>query len=234
MPELYVLNKDEALSTNLPFSTMDLPSSLERIRQDHDSVLGLVAEENGQEIFCNVALTKDQISTVNELLEKLRLGYESTQRKIHDFVFGFSSCDIIAVVEKSTIIWALLRRGDSDLDKIRTALRQAVSSTPSTSPPPNLPPLNPEPDSVEEEVQEIDENWSTLEPHLLGALTKVIGSAQAERIIERQLKEFGFEGDQKPSGQLAEQICLKIIAEVPNRSKRKVLQAEFIDVIKKL
>lgn len=174
-------------------------------------------------------------------------GYQSVGRNITEFYFGYDQCQLFVFCEGDVRLFILAEHGgDPDILGMAarkfmrdnaavveqlpaSALTQRIKLTAAQAPeqpeaaaeeePSELPAaLAPEP------VAMVPDEWIGFRESLYQLLSRVLGSGQSARLIDRVAKEHGY-GKQSPRIEDFKSIANAVVERVPNRSKRRSLQS---------
>lgn len=197
-------------------------------------------------------------STVTEMCD----GYQSVGRNITEFIFGYDKGHALIFCERKVRLIILVDvSADMDqlVLAARHFMQEngaAVERLPVTELTQKIKMVNPsaaklqqeeampevdgtdsvivpEPIEVEEDKQaESPQEWDEFKGKLLGILSKVLGSGQSLRMIDRVVKEHGY-GKQHPLKVDFTSIAEAVIEKVPNRSKRRSLDSLAQELIRR-
>lgn len=191
-------------------------------------------------------------ATVTEMCD----GYQAVGRNITEFYFGYDQCQLFVFCEGAVRLVIILE-SEADLDQVGQGARaflaenrsvlKALSdahltqrikvpakeperkeSAPEEEPEKEEPSVSVAP--VAEPVEKPDE-WIVFREKLHQLLSRVLGSGQSSRLIDRVVKEHGY-GKRNPLQVDFESIGNALVEKVPNKSKRRGLQSLLTELYK--
>lgn len=196
-------------------------------------------------------------STVTEMCD----GYQSVGRNITECYFGYDQCQLFVFCEAKVRLFILAdQEGDPDrlgsaarqfmlenaavleqlpashlTQRIKVTAVQAPTKTPSeeAEPEEDEAPSELPTSLVVEPVPMAPDEWVPFRESLHQLLSRVLGSGQSSRAIDRVAKEHGY-GKQSPLRQDFESIAQSVVDKVPNRSKRRSLQSLVDELLRSL
>jgi hypothetical protein len=185
-------------------------------------------------------------STVTEMCD----GYQSVGRNITEFYFGYDQCQLFVFCDEPVRLFILADQ-EADPDRLggdarkfmldnssvleqlpASALTQRIKVTAAQAP--TKPPSDEKEPSEDEASNELPaslvvepvpmapDEWLPFRESLHQLLSRVLGSGQSSRAIDRVAKEHGC-GKQSPLRDDFESIAQSVVEKVPNRSKRRSL-----------
>lgn len=107
-----------------------------------------------------------------------------------------------------------------------------VTGTPPASPSPGplAPTVEPPPVALSEEVLPVNraENWASFRQRVENLLSKVLGRAQAAKLIDRELAAMGITGNAFLNSAQFRPFGQRLISKVKDKSVRRLLETEMI------
>lgn len=210
--------------------SVDLAGEIQSV-QVLSVVQGVAIQRGAEVVESNALLADSRIDAIAAVAHELRVGYGNVGREANYWLFGFQSGQLMVVSRGECIIWALLKRGTDQIEmvhaKLKTVLRNCYSTivdAPSIGLSSASLQATAEPEGKFPEFLEL----------VRSLLCRVIGGAQADRIIQRDLSDRGYDANTPAPEEEFANLGKAILENVPNRSRRKTLFSEFESALPKL
>ncbi|MBK1790504.1 hypothetical protein [Persicirhabdus sediminis] len=211
-------------------------------------------QQGGVLIETNYHKSEELIERVITMTNNMVTSYKQVTRAPRELVFGFSKLNLLIVIEEEMQVTLIFNTDIEQIDKVVRLVREFIANdlkqSAEKSPekpawqediqPIDLPELA-EPTNLAEASTELQDtqskedseepaiSWSTLEPEIQLLLSRVMNSAQADKLITRQIQKNTNE-----QGELtvdADALAYQIIDCVPHKGRRKALNSEFSDIL---
>lgn len=193
------------------------------------AVQGVAIQREEKVVESNAMLADSLIESLAEVVNEMRIGYANVGREANYWLFGFQSSQLMVVVRGECAIWALLKRDTDQLELVHTKLKSilrtcydTISGAPSIGVGARAP------------LATVNDSWPVFIELVRSLLCRVIGGAQADRIIQRELTARNFTTEQAAPAAEYRAIGQAVLEKVPNKSRRKTLLSEFDAAVDKI
>lgn len=188
-------------------------------------VSGVCLQKGRTIIKHDLPFSDDRIGNFAARVDHLVGGYEVVGRNIWQICAGFEKYWLL-ILSHGELRLSLLLKPDSDTSLVSSRaahLLMELDIPQKTAPPPVPPPVA----STNGNHPPVSKDYFV--KLLSGLLSRVTGSAQASRLIARELSKYqdrpGFSVPE------AQQIGLAVLETIPNRGKRTALTSEFLNAL---
>lgn len=180
----------------------------------------------------NLAFAEARVSQMAQLINEMSSSYNEVGRDMETIFFGFANQFLLVVCEGQYRL-ALLFPGNekpvnSNIVKARAFIREQRPNLHTLAPERVPPPRGVE--IIEAEVSNPSdslETWESFYPQIKSLLTQVVNSGQAQRLIDRTLKEHACDAG-VPHHKIAD-LSRTIVSKIPHRGKQASIMAELSD-----
>ncbi len=206
-----------------------------------DGVAGILLFKGENIVHRQMPFAHERTVELRRIAGQMLGGYQQVNRLIQQIYLDFEGGGLLLMVQGQSVL-ALVLTGRAEPDLIASAggalLREHAALLADLATTASERPAEP---GVEELVvtspkrmQEMAKsagvvaaNWMLLRKQLEMILSRVMGSAQVTRLIDRTLEEQQIGDPYRLSGGAARQLAVAIIEHIPNTGKRRQLLAEL-------
>ncbi|MEM7010607.1 MAG: hypothetical protein AAF585_03895 [Verrucomicrobiota bacterium] len=198
---------------------------LKKIRQ----LDGLAVINAGVYSFCDLSWDEARLKTFKEELITMFQAYANEGRTPQKIVIG-SERQTIMLLNQRTVILVLVF---SNRDQTRLVERSSELFLNEFAEQLELPVAPESRPRITARVDVSDEvvAWPIFRSRLQSLLTKVIGSSQAERMIDRKLEEDGYNADDGPKPDQFRAFGEALVAQIKDRNLRALIEDELESAI---
>ncbi|CAN5573995.1 hypothetical protein BH09VER1_BH09VER1_31500 [soil metagenome] len=186
-------------------------------------VTGACLQLGGTMLIHDLPYSDTRVTNLAERIDTLVASYESVGRTIWQICAGFENFRLLVLVH-STMRLTLMIHPDMDPGLAGARGMHLLMEAKNHAPPP-VPIVKEAPsDGSHIERQEF-------EKLVAGLMGRVTGSAQAARLIQRELATQKLNGSTMLPKEEARRIGITILDYIPNRGKRAALSSEFLNAL---
>lgn len=188
-------------------------------------VTGACLQLGGTMLIHDLPYSESRVMSLAARVDQLVSSYENVGRTIWQICAGFENFRLLIQVHGTMRLTLMLH---PDIDPALAAGRGMHLLLEAKN---HAPPPVPENTSVSGGGAQIDR--AEFEKLVAGLMGRVTGSAQAARLIQRELDTQKINGSTQLATEDARRIGLGILEYIPNRGKRAALCSEFLNALEK-
>lgn len=183
---------------------------------------GTCLQADGQVIAHDLPFSDERAGDLAACIDRLCESYTAVGRRVWQVFFGFERTNVL-VVTRDNLRLTVLLRPNTDPSKLASRATRLLLDLKIA------PPTKPEPVPEQKTVPPDSMTRADFEKLLTGLVGRVIGYAQAAKIVQPPLERAGTNGVLTKID--ARRIGLEILDAIPNRSKRASLASEFLHLL---
>lgn len=180
---------------------------------------GTCLQAGGRVVAHDLPFSDERAGDLAACIERLCESYIAVGRRVWQVFFGFERISVL-VVTRDSLRLTILLRPDTDPAKLTSRATRLLLDL-NIAPPTRTEPAAEAPVTAPGGMSRAD-----FEKLLTGLVGRVIGYAQAAKIVQPPLQRAGTNGSMTKAD--ARRIGLEILEAIPNRSKRAALVSEFL------
>lgn len=204
--------------TNDPLPPKELDALLAPLYR-LDGVLGACLQSGREVLSSHLPFSDRRCAEFALKVDAFCAGYGAVDREVRQFCVGFEESWLLVVTEEPLRLGFLVEPG-RELGLLAGAARRFLADHPELRRERSLPVASANGHERRYPAREVS-------AALMGLLSKVMGMAQAQRLVEREVQKLQVDPDSGLTPAEAAHLGAIVLEKVPNRWRRESLMTEF-------
>jgi len=188
-----------------------------------NGVIGVCLQNGSQMLSNHLPFSDKRSEELTQRINDFCAGYQTVGRDIRQFCVGFGEFWLLVLCQENLRL-SFLVRPESELGLISGSGRKFLLDHPELISPGSAPVVVAGTNGHSHEKMM---PTGDLRRVLVGLMSKVIGGAQAQRIVEKEFTSSGLRSQAEVSHSEAQRTGIFILEKIPSRARREALMGEF-------
>jgi len=193
-----------------------------------NGVLGVCLQDGGHLLSNHLPFSDKRSEELAARIDRFCSGYDEVGRDIRQFCIGFGESWLLVLCQDRVRL-SFLVKPESELSLISGSGRKFLMDHPELVSPGAGAAHTPGTNGHSNEKQM---PTGDLRRVLIGLMSKVIGGAQAQRIVDKEFSQSGLREQEQVSEKEAQRTGIFILEKIPSRARREALIGEFESLFK--